>query len=638
MNSRTILLGVLGLVGLVVLSIILVALFSTDQQSALQSDSYFSNIQFGSAGNFAYSVFSYSGLGDVSIYSYSAKPMKKVYLLWDDQAVEATKFSSFASSMRSSLEQHDLDFGISNSSVSQDGIYIVPTGAMPSYVLSALSKNRTNFQVIYFGQKDLIISSGLKRSNWFDSLSPYARSHIIVINSSLDDFVDKGSISQLFSSILHMDWLVQNSTSMHVSGSGLKTISLPISNSSFVRVIYDFPLKKGVVDSDSFFAPSSQTLNPSPQSIFPWEKSNLEFVLNRTNGTAILSIVHNGQNVSAEQLTRVTDQNVFIRKLQFNESGDYLISISDNSGQFASGLLHVKDFSVKYRTHQGVSYVFDVYLDGVPLSDAKANVWIGNSTSSKSFYVTNGTLIVNAALPKGDSTLNIDIYGSKIQVPVTNNSDSVFDFYFKFGLPGLVLVVIVYLGAKLSRRPTYGLRFGEGVPYVRKEMRSKSSDIMGAFKKSRSDFGLGKSPITQQEFLFSLRRYVTKGADITEGNLESILKQLIKEKKIEGYKDYYQLPNEGSLKDNYLRRRIKDTLIEHGLEFDERGGKFICNDFEIGFFGDKFSKRSIIVFDDRLEIKETLSALEQSELSKLQLKIANNLTKLVPIDELGETL
>lgn len=637
MNGRTILVGLLGLVGLVILTILLVAILSPDQQSSNPSDSYFSNLQFGSAGHYAYSIFRYSGKGNVTVFTYPAKPLKHVYLINDNQAVEATKFADFEASAESYLEPYGMEISVSNASVSNDGIYIVPTGAMPSYVISALSRNRSNFYVIYFGQKDLVIQNGLKRSNWYDLLTEGQKKKIVYVNSSLDDFVDLGNYS-IFESILENDWIANAYSSVHLSGISSKTLSVPINNSSFIRVIYDFGNTKGIIDSESFYSPSKDDLLPNPSSIFPWEKSNLEFVINRTNGTAMLSVSHDGKEISSEELQRVTEQNVFIRKLQFNESGDYVISIRDNSGQVASGILHIKDLSIQYKQSRGVSYFFDVYLDGRRLSDAKASVSIGNSSSAKDFYVSNGTLVINAALPKGENIINIDLYGSKTKVIVVNNNDSFFDFYFKYGIPGLLLVAIVFVGARLSRRPTYSLRFGEGVPYVREEVRSNISSVLSAFKRSRSDFNLGKSPINQQEFAVSLRRYVTNGADVTEGNIESIVKKLIKDGKIEGYKDYYQLPNEGSIKYNYLKRRIRDLLIEHGLEFDEKGNKFVCTDFEIGFFGEKFSKKAIVIFDDQIEINQTLSNMEAFERSKVEVKVANGLLRLVAIDQLGEIL
>jgi hypothetical protein len=79
-------------------------------------------------------------------------------------------------------------------------------------------------------------------------------------------------------------------------------------------------------------------------------------------------------------------------------------------------------------------------------------------------------------------------------------------------------------------------------------------------------------------------------------------------------------------------------LIEHGLEFDEKGNKFVCTDFEIGFFGEKFSKKAIVIFDDQIEINQTLSNMEAFERSKVEVKVANGLLRLVAIDQLGEIL
>ena len=149
----------------------------------------------------------------------------------------------------------------------------------------------------------------------------------------------------------------------------------------------------------------------------------------------------------------------------------------------------------------------------------------------------------------------------------------------------------------------------------------------------------GKAPITPQEFTISLKRYLTNGADITEGNVEEILKKLVRAGHLESYRDYYQMPGEGDIKKNALCRMIKEKLIQNGTMFEEKNGRFVTKDYEIGFFGQKLSKKkTFIIVEDHTEANRIINHMNDNERSKIMLLQANDMVELVEIDKLEDVL
>ncbi len=631
MKLRTI----LFVAGILLLALILglsVIFFSSSQdRSKEKSPSTFSVLENGTAGGFGYAVFTYRGEGNITALSYPSKPSMKITIINDSQAIEATKLSELFYQLKP-LEKYGYSISITDKPLIGSGLYIVPTGALPSYALFNLQQNSSNGTIIYIGSKDLIVSSGIKKLSWYSSLQPDQQSRVVQYEGTLDSLLE--SNISLADDILKNKWMVHDTLPYSVSESG--TRSAVIGNSGYLRLIYDFDDLHGVYDS-SYLEAANQSISPSPQNIFPWEKASLQFTLNKTNGTAFLSIRRNGKIIEHEELRRVTDENVFIKKLEYSEPGEYILSVDDNSGAIASGLLHVKDVDIKFLRKQGVAYLFSVMVDSRPLESSEAIVSVGNSAKKK-FFISGGEITVNAKLEQGKNTFNFELSGTNIPVVVENTQDPLPEFYIKYGIPGLAIVVIVYFGARMTRRPSYRMRFGESASYVREEITLPIERALEGISKIREDMNLGQAPIAPSEFTIALKRYLTNGADITEGNVEEILKKLVSSGHLENHRDYYQLKNEGDVRKNVLRRMIREKLIESGTQFKESKGNFTTKDFEIGFFGDKFTKKGLLIVDDKLETKRILAALDESARARLKIMQSNGLLSFVPIDRLGDFL
>ncbi len=641
MRRRFIVIGVLAMllvIMLVALITVLLAQVPETQKENIQP--LFQVLETGMAGNDGYAIFNYRGTGNITVVSYDSEPSKDIFIINDSQAIEATRLPDLIDQLKT-LEKYGYTVSMSNGTSMGNGIYVLPSGAMPSYVLFGLYQNNSNATIIYLGATDLLLSSGMKQHDWYSTLTLSQRKHILVYNTTLDEFMQKdgGSITR---DILLFGATRQHNSTIRVSGSGLHTATIDLSNATRLRLITELDGLYGVYDSprlQSLPPPANRTvLAPDPAAVFPWEKSTLQFSLKRTNGTAFLSISKDGNEVRHDILRRVTDVNVFLEKLQFSDPGDYVLRVTDNSGTIASGILHVSDLKVSLQQHIGTTYVFSVSVDGAPLTDSEAMVWLGNSSTKRKFYISDGLMTVSAQLNRGTNVFNLDMLGNVIQVPVENNSDPLLDFYIKFGIPGLGVILLVYFSVRVSKKPTYTLRVGDSATYIREEVRLPSAAALDAFKSARADLHLTNEPITPHEFSVELKRRVTNGADVTEGNVEAILKSLVKAGQLESHREYYQLKGDGDVRLNCLRRMIKEKLIEDGVEFKESGHKFVTKDYEIGFLGDKFTKKAIIVVDSDSELKSLLERLSDSERALLRIKQANDMLIFVPIDRLGGAL
>ncbi len=635
MELKNVLIGIVAVLLLILAVIVGYVLVSGGQELiAEKSPTTFSVLETGTAAQYGYAVFNYRGDGNLTMLSYPSLPKRNVIIVNDSQAVDADRLPELVSRL-SGLSAYGFNVTVSSEPRIGDNIYVIPTGAIPSYALFNLQQNSSTGEIIYIGGKDLLLSNGIKQLSWYDSLSEDQKKRVVLINGTLNEYLEQGNFT-MDGMILRNGWMVYNNTTISVAGSAIKSSVVPLNGSGYFRIIYDFDELHGIYDSP-FLQTADRYIVPNPQVRFPWEKSTLQFNLNATNGTAFLSVKKDGKVVDHEQLMRVTDENVFIKKLEYNDPGNYVITVDDNSGTIASGLLQVRDIEISLAGSQGLTYVFSVTVDGAPMRDTEVMVSLGNS-SAKKFYVTGGQVVIPAKLDQGKNTFYFDVAGSTIPVVVDNQQDPILSFYIKYGLPGLALVAVVYFGARMTRRPTYSLRFGDSASYIRQEITLPVDRAMESFERIRMDMKIGKAPITPQEFTISLKRYLTNGADVTEGNVEEILKKLVKAGYLESHRDYYQLKGEGDVRRNTLGRMVREKLIESGTPFSEKDGKFVTKDYEIGFFGDKFTGKAVIVVDDKSEEKKILASMSRPESARYLVMQANDMLSFVTIDRLSDML
>lgn len=596
-------------------------------------------LEIGRAGGYGYAALSYSGDANITMLAYDSPPLKKVTIINDPDAVGNGNVSWFLDNL-SGLKDYGFDVSITNNRVLGHGIFVVPAGAMPSYVLDDLLGNVTDGIVVFVGRPDIVLrDGGVKKEDWYSALDERQRGRVVLYGVTPDEFIENGSSnsSSLFLDVLDNAWAVRSRADTALSGNGTYTAVLSMNGSGYLRLIAEIGDKAGMVDSAGMSAPAV-VITPTPESVFPWEKATLDFGLNKTNGTPTLTVLKDGQEVYSKELARVREENFFPERVQLTEPGNHVIRVTDNSGVIASGIIHVKDLQVAYEGSSGTSYLFNITVDGVPLDKGEAEVHLTNSTMEKTFYISGGELAVPAQLHQGANVFSISLLGTEKDVPVEYAQEGVADVYIKYGIPGIILVVAVYFGARMSRRPVYVIRVGEFAGEIRKEVRLRPQKALSLFKAIRKELGIGNTPLSAHEFAIALKRHVTEGADVTEGNVEEILQGLVKRGMLESHRQYYQLKGEGDVRRNSMVRRIRDKLIEAGVGFRTKGRRFVTEHLEIGFFGDKFSGNAAVVVEDPQELETIYSSLGQKELAALRVKLANGVVRFVTLDKLDDVL
>lgn len=632
MILRNIAIIVLLVIGVVLLFAVLSPLPSVSPED--EEESSFSILDVGRAGDFGYVVMSYRGSPQVSILGYDSPPLKKVTILNESNAMESENFDRFVDDLKP-LAQYGFSVSVSRDKILGKGIFVIPTGAIPSYVLDDLLYNITDSTVVFVGKSNLILKNGIKKQEWYSLLKEDQRRRVVLFNDTPDEFIEDGN--SLFRLILENRWALKERQNLSLSGHGKHTSTIGMGDSEYLRVIYSIDQHEGLADSVQM-PYSGVSVQTDPDSVFPWQKTTATFALNKTNGTAVLSVSKDGLELSNKSLIRVSDENFFLERLALEDAGDHVIKVRDNSGTIGGGIIHVKDLQISYIGSMGVAYLFNVTVDGKPVSNEKVVVHLGNSTESKSYLVSDGTLSVPAKLNRGPNTFNMEIFGTTRSIEVDFQQEGLADVYIKYGFPGLLLVLAIYFGARMSRRPVYVLRVGEAAGDIRKDVRMSAQKALDSFRSVREELGIGSSPITAHEFAVALKRHVTDGADVTEGNVEEILQNLVKRGYLESHRQYYQLKGKGDIRRNAVVRMIRDKLIESGIKFKAKGKHFITEHFEIGFFGDKFSKKAIVVVEDRHELDSIYSSLSRKQVAEVKLKLANGVLQFITVDRLEDVL
>ena len=624
--------------------VVLIMLFAIWPQSGIDAPaesgkSYISVKDLGRAGDYAYVVLDQGGEVNATLLAYDGAPLKKVVVLNDSERIGADRFNDLVGQLNQ-LERYGFNVEVSDKKLLTSGIAVVPTGAIPSYILDDLLYNASSVMVIYIGKTDLVIRNGVKQEDWYSVLDEGQKSRLILINSTPDDFLSNNSSMPNF--LLENSWASNKRAAFLLSGQGLKTISFPINDSQYVRLIWQTDGSVGIVDS-SMLPPNQASIRSSPGSIFPWEKAELIFTLNKTNGTAIISVLKDGTEEYVTELDRVRDENYFLEYFppansKLPKPGDHILKVIDNSGIIGGGVVHVKDLEISYIGSRGYTFLFNVTVDNEPVTNKEADVSLENSSMVKTFYVSDGVLSVPAELDSGINIFKVNIFGTTRKIEVNYEAQNVLDFYLKYGSIGLILVVVVFFWARMSRSPVYTIRIGEVAGEIRKDLRMPVPMAIAAFKSVRKELGVGNSPITVHEFSIALKRHVTEGADVTEGNVEEIMQKLVSKGLLESHRQYYQLKGEGDIKRNALMRRVRDRLIEAGITFKIKGRKFVTEQAEIGFFGEKFSRDAVVVVEDQQELDSIMNNLSQKELAALQVRMANGVLKFVTVDRLDDVL
>ena len=107
---------------------------------------------------------------------------------------------------------------------------------------------------------------------------------------------------------------------------------------------------------------------------------------------------------------------------------------------------------------------------------------------------------------------------------------------------------------------------------------------------------------------------------------------------VKRYGDYYQLKGWGDVKTNVLMRKARDVLVKNGVKFKETKNGFDTGSAVVSAKYADIKKKLILVFDGEEDMRRFMHALKGAERARIEVKKANDLMKLVPVDRLEEIL
>ncbi|MFH2105876.1 MAG: hypothetical protein ABII22_01335 [Candidatus Micrarchaeota archaeon] len=612
-------------IAIVVLSMILLVLFlgnnsAPDQKNAKEGIGI---IEIGSIGNIAYAVLANGSSGNITAILLDELPSREIYILrkrglgyerFDDLVMQAKEIEGYGYKVKI----------VDETFAPKNGTFVIPTGAMPKEILDNFDRY-SETKIIYIGRKDLIFDIEMKKLEWYDE----KYSGIVVKEMDLIDYFAKKD--NVFRDILEGSF--GGAEKYVVNVDSMEIIHLNASQHNYLRLIY--PDKTGAMKVLDRLL-DKQDLSLGYLDIYPGEQIEYEFFLNKTNGTAYLTIRKGGYEIAREKLQRVIEQNYFSKRFLLNQTGDFIVDVSDDTGTIGGGILHIKKIEMSLAERYGQRITVDATIDGKPIENGEALAWLEDSENTKKAFITNGQIVLRADLKKGKNVIWIRYQNADYGLTVDNNDESIIDTYLKYGIPGILVIFLIYLWTKMIKKPVYVIKLAEAQFKNRKELVIRPQELLKIFSYAKKDLDID-GPITVEEIVILLKKHFTDDAEVSEGNVEEILRSMEKSKRMASHDGYYQIGT-ANLEKNTMKRKVKDRLIGKGIEFHEKGDRFVTKNYEIGFFGDKFSKRAIVVFESESEKQEAIGKMSQDEKAGMRVSQFNRQIELVTLEKLEDFL
>lgn len=495
----------------------------------------------------------------------------------------------------------------------QDSLIIICSSAMPvDFILNSdvFDANR----VVYFGKTNLILDAdGMKEENWSLNLTKQ-----FIALESVDELLAKTD-----------DYFLFDVYEVEERKEGKGTIQVSAKEATNGRLLINNEISDGV------FSPLSVKIS-GKNDIYLWEATELTFVIPRADGAAFFSLEKDGKKVYEKKLGFVTSSKAFVERLSFNESGMYIAKVYDRINLFGAVLITVKGVDVEYIGKKDVNQIFNITVNSEPVPSGFAYVSILGGVERR-LPIVDGLLVVPAKLKKGDNIFRIRYLNFEKEINVQSDVSSVWDTYITYGIPGAVLIAAAFAYGKMVKKPTYRIITHEAAEELLGRKVVSSDQMKDVFRYVEKRFGWKNVPLTVKDVAWGVKEVISEGMDVSEGNVEEILKKLEKKGEVEGYGGYYQIKGAGDIKMNVLKRMIRDILVEKGIDFKESGEVFNTDDWKIGPPREKIGKNEMIVVFDEKEKREFMRGLGEME-PKIRLKIGNGVVKIVTIEKLEEIL
>ena len=610
------------------------------------SSNYLNISKMGSSGNYGYVVYS----GNVqmenekhtfNLLSLKEKPIRRVYLYDKSFGIGISPLSDFIYDL-SSLKDNGFEVKTITTlnSIKENSIVVIGQGAMPEGLISMV-EDGNNIHIVYVGKTNAIISNGVTYQEWWSAVDKIHRKQFSIFNSTLEDYYNSHKNFDLIrNEILMNKWSVESNKTVEFHN-GMGTAIIPMEEAKYLMVLYPSLHATGDFITGASNELTSSNISLIFKPVYPFEKESFDLILNKSMSIPRMDVLKDGKIISTVKLGSI-GQNIFHKSISFSEPGNYIIKISDYNGELASGIFHVYNTKIKYIGSDGFYYTFHISNDGVQIDSVEVNVSLSDSKKSINTMISHGTLMVPARLKSGKNKFVISFDGNNFEVPVNYSDKSLLSVYLEYGPFGLILIILIYLAVTLSRKQRYKIRFGRAHVVSPQEYKIKKQDIISVLRKILFKFGVNDL-ITPKEFSMGLKKYITNGYEVMEGNAESILKRFENEGYLTSYISYYSIKNKSSIKKKVLMRLAREKLIEHGIHFNYIKNRFFETENFIISFGERInrkttSKKHIVIFENDTSIKKYLKSMDNIKRSKTALKIRNDSLALLTINELAEYL
>jgi len=635
MKKRLILIAALVVV-LVLAGTFIVTVLTMPQNEA--EVGYVEIISNGRAGEYGYYLYYANGTGNATLFGLNQTPKNKIVVL-SETGIGQESFNEFMESLES-LEEYGMSvevIGRSDVRNVRDSILIVPTGAIPDYILNTIGSTGSFNTLIYIGKTDLKMASSLRKDYWYTQLDPETQSRIIVEEYTLDEFMDDPELMVQFKEgLLDNRWaVVSEAEQSFVDYGGDKSIFVPLEENGYLRFVYEAGERKGI--DNSALLPVEPVHMETDGDVYPWERAAVSFTLSNTTGKAFYTVEKNGVILLSEDLGRVGVEKAFYYTYEFEEPGDYIVKVYDSSGMLGSTYIHVKDIEIAHEGTWDIRTIFTVEVDGEPLKSGDLWVSVNNGESEK-YPIIDGHVTVTEKLKSGDNVFRVQYLEYKEDIVYEGVQSGTIETYLQWGPFILVFIVVIYVLASMRKKPLYTIKIEAVARKERNTVEITSAQIVECIKYLEDKFGWEKVPVTLNELAYSIRKNVTDGADVLDGDLEAILKALEARGVVEREGDYYQLKGWGDVKTNVLMRRIRDHLVKNGVKFKEKKKGFDIGSALISAQYNDMNEKLILVFDGEEDVRRFMNSLKGTERARLEVKKANDRIRLVSIDSLEEIL
>ncbi|MEW5996896.1 MAG: hypothetical protein AB1657_04865 [Candidatus Micrarchaeota archaeon] len=628
----------LGIVALFLAATIAMTLLGTKEEQA--PTGFVQPIKGGRAGVDAYYLFLANGSGSARLVALGEKPKTSVAVLSEEGIDDETtnRFGEFVERM-SGLEQYGMSVQVVSAAdlrAIRESVIIIPSGAMPRYVLDDLGAlhSRDN-RIVYIGKTDFVLSRELRQDYWLAQLDNESREKLVVREMKLGDFLDaRGEPEELAEEILKNEWAESAESDFAFSSfSGRKTLFVPLGHGGYYRFIYEAGGQKGIIDSQRMpMEPIEVTVTPS---IYPWEKAELFFTVNQSAGKVLYTLEREGDQIAAEELGYVGSEKVFYYTFEFEEPGDYIFWVYDSSGMLGSAHMHVKRIDVSIVDVRDVRVIFNVTVDGVPVKSGRAAVSM-DGDEEREFSIADGQMAVPARLRAGENNFRVRYLEYVETIPYSQKEEGLFDVYLKWLVPGLAVIAGVYVYASIRRRPVYTLRIEKMGKKKANTVWVAPGQVVDAIRDVEKSCGWKDVPVSLKELMQSFKKNMTDGADMYDGDVESLMKKMEERGLVERYGDYYQLRGWGDVRKNVMKRKARDALVLSGEKFRDAWGGFELDRFVVSTEYFNTDKHLILVFEDEEEKRRFLDSMEPLSRAEMDLKLENGKVTITTVDGLSE--